>query len=119
MTLKGYELASGVSTIDSQSAIIEFDEDKQLVGVFGLETTIGNASLNSLGFIKFEIACDITSPAVPPGVMETDESSGIDEKSIFYIILYIVLLVILTALIIIVCMLRRKEAARATHKKAI
>ena len=71
------------------------------------KTTRDNSNLNSLGFITFEVGCDITDPALPPGAAENTKSEKLDSSTVVYIILYLILGLILTALIILVCMLQR------------
>ena len=107
-TLKGYELKSGVTNDEFLTSTTYFAADKQLVGVFGLQAS-DNSNLNSLGFITFEVACDIVDPALPPGAAENTKSEKLDTRTVIYIILYVILGLILTALIVLVCMLQRQE----------
>ena len=132
-TVKGFELTSGTAEKSKEqhhragvshetplSATTYFEAEKQLVGVFGLQAS-DNSSLNSLGFITFEVACDINAPAAPPGASEeTKEEDETDGNRVTYIVLYALLTLILTVLIILVCMLRRQEKDRgaSSEKKA-
>ena len=108
-TAKGYQIRSGKEKTDEYlSATVQFQEDNQLVGVFGLESP-ANENLHSLGFITFEVTCDLENPIRPPSEEMNNDKTGTTIGLLTYVILYVLLGIVLIVLIILICMLHRKN----------
>ena len=77
------------------------------MGVFGLESP-ASENLHSLGFITFEVSCDLKNPVKPPSE-EMNEELGAPFGLLTYVILYVLLALVLIALIVLICMQHRQN----------